>query len=141
MKPTVKKNLVILTSFTVYFIVRYNVSFNLTTLMHQGEFTNIFLFPWSYYFYHIFFNCLLGGLMGFGYLLDERNKKGKWRLDINKSIIFLLPLFILSLGEIIYFEYTNISFIRRIIENFNISITLFQILFGFNIVRAFYKEA
>lgn len=141
MKNSYKKHLLIAVCFIIYFLIRFKTSHYITSLMITGGLIDIACYPFSYYIYHIFFNSLFGGLMGITYILNQRKKSGKWEINKTKMVVFVIPLLILSFGEFIYYYNSNIFLIRTIIEYFNISLTLIQILCGYVIIKTFYKNS
>ncbi|WP_069997334.1 hypothetical protein [Cellulosilyticum sp. I15G10I2] len=81
-----------------------------------------------------------GILIGLDYLIREKRKTGKWKINISKFIIIGFPCLVfasvvpISIG----LQITIGSFMVR---GLNIYMPLFKILLGYTIVTSFYKES
>lgn len=86
----------------------------------------------------------IGFLIGLEYLLKEKRKNGKWKVNLSKLILMGLPSLYFSLYFIFY---CPVLFIRNALiqpiefflrVNMNL-ITIFQLLFGYIVITSLYK--
>ena len=140
MKYRYKKYLFLLVSFSIYFLLRFKISCELTIIGHRLKLIDIPFYPWSYCMYRLIFNIVFGILLGVSYLLNESSKEGVWRVEKAKLICLGIPSFLISLIEFIFFYKATLYIPHMIVEYGNIIVTLNQILFGFIFISSFYKQ-
>lgn len=97
-------------------------------------------YPWSSIILYYLFNLCFAGLLGFEYIIKERSKAGRWRIDLQKLIIFALPVFILSLGSFLFIVIPIRSIIMKMIKGQGDIIGLLQVIFGYILITCFYKN-
>lgn len=137
MKYGYKKYLFLLVSFTVYFLIRYKIAYELTILSYTFRVFELPFFPWSIYMYHFIFNSIFGVLLGLSYLFNESSKEGVWRVEKARLICLVIPSFLISLIKFVSF-YNNTFYMM--VEYGKTIIFLNQILFGFSFIYSFYKR-
>jgi len=83
-----------------------------------------------------------GFLMGLDYLLKERAKEGKWRINVSKLIIIGVPSLVFGfMFYIIFLFHIPTSIFPRVLFSENPTyMILFKILLGYTIATSFYKE-
>ncbi|PHV71621.1 hypothetical protein CS063_03390 [Sporanaerobium hydrogeniformans] len=83
-----------------------------------------------------------GLLLGSDYLLKEKVKEGRWRVNLSKLIIMGIPSLILGYATYLYFLF-HISlgrFSSFLVTKPSTYMSLFRILFGYIVATSFYKE-
>ncbi|WP_227847970.1 hypothetical protein [Clostridioides sp. ZZV15-6598] len=96
----------------------------------------------------IFINLIscgpIGFLLGFESFLNEYRKSGGWNIDVPRLIILCLPFLLLSAMPILIFNFGigRLPIVGSIIitDNKLLSITIFNILFGYFLITSFYKK-
>lgn len=86
----------------------------------------------------------IGLLLGFESFLNEYRKSGSWSIDIPKLIILCLPFLLLSAMPILIFNVGigRLPIVGSIItiDNKLLSVTIFNILFGYFLITSFHKK-
>ena len=81
---------------------------------------------------------MIGILMGIETLLTERQKEGKWKVDLYKLIILGLPILLISFIDFIYYSNIEVGPLRFLVSNNFMYI--FKIIFGYILVTSFIKK-
>ncbi|MDB0437941.1 hypothetical protein C4R89_00125 [Clostridioides difficile] len=86
----------------------------------------------------------IGLLLGFESFLNEYRKSGSWSIDIPRFIILCLPFLLLSAMPILIFNVGigRLPIVGSIITTDNklLSVTIFNILFGYFLITSFHKK-
>ncbi|UWD48189.1 hypothetical protein NYR90_16810 [Clostridioides difficile] len=96
----------------------------------------------------IFINLIscgpIGFLLGFESFLNEYRKNGSWSIDAPRLIILCLPFLLLSAMPILIFNVGigRLPIVGSIIitDNKLLSVTIFNILFGYFLITSFHKK-
>lgn len=79
---------------------------------------------------------LIGGLIGFEVLVKQFKRRGSWIINVNRIIIFGVPLSILSLHSIVY--YLPLSIGNPILSEYSLFIS--RIFLGYIVITSFEKN-
>ncbi|RCX18820.1 hypothetical protein DFR58_10489 [Anaerobacterium chartisolvens] len=88
----------------------------------------------------IFINIIFGALLGMEYIINEKRKKGAWKINFPKFVILFLPALLFNLYFIaLVFNAAwiqNLNFLYRAVVATNIISTIF----GYSIMTILKKE-
>ena len=92
------------------------------------------------FIFQFIFYCIAGTIFGVEKILCERNKIGRWKINLPRFIIVGLPSFLIGSFIILIFKFTFIlNFLSLSFVNFSLFVSFMQMFFGYIIVTSFYK--
>lgn len=111
----------------------------------QMDYSTTYKFNHLLYAVIILTTVIAGALLGLESLLKELKKEGRWRVNLPKIILLIIPSLICSLFYIIAMIDNNITgiILYPIYNFFGMSdsfVTIFQITLGYSLITFMYKE-
>lgn len=112
--------------------------------IYQSETFNIGI---PYHITSMFIKIAIGSILGLEYITNEKKKEGKWKINLPKMVLMVIPCLYFSL-TLFYYFIPNEFLINLLMKPAFIisqgqfaSTSTFQILLGYFFITSFHKRA